>query len=491
MSSITSVRWVALDAFVSKGVALLSFILIARILGPEVMGIVAVLILVKELAGITSDFGLSQAIIHHKNPTKNQLATLYTVNWILGFSAFIVGLLFAGPIASLFGQPQLIDLLPIVAVGFLLEPIGQQVNALLQKSMDFQMLAKITMATTVLGAIISIGGVYLGFGVWAVVISGLVSSGARQLAYVAVARRRQLLHGFALDFKQSKVLLSFGVFRTGATGLNFINSRADQFIIGGMLGSSALGIYSMATTWTLMTMQQINGIATKVAFPAFSKFQDDGARVRSAYLRLVNRVSTVNAAIFFGLAVAAEPLVTLVLGSGWSRLGPVLQLMCGYVLLRSLGNLNGPLAMGLGKANWAFYWNLGLAAVVPAILWLVSRSGSLEVVVIALIGLQLAFAALMYLYWTRRLIGPCLKEYAIAIIRPWTCGAIMALAIHTALQLFGSLGSAVQIGVALLIGGVVYIAASWLLNRDGISEILGLFSRRLQAPVVERRQVGR
>ncbi|MEN8169041.1 MAG: MOP flippase family protein [Pseudomonadota bacterium] len=491
MTTISSVRWVALETFVTKGVALLSFILIARVLGPDVMGIVAVLILVRELAGIMSDFGLSQAIVHYKKPTNSQLATLYSVNWILGFSAFIAGFLFAKPIATLFGMPQLITLLPVVAVGFLLEPIGQQVNALLQKSMDFQVLTKISITTTALGAIISIGGVYSGFGVWAVVISGLISSGARQLAYLAVARRRQLLHGFALDLKQSRALLSFGAYRTGATALNYVNSRADQLIVGGVLGSVALGLYSMATNWTLMAMQQINGIATKVAFPTISKLQDDGPRIRSVYLRLVNRVTTVNAALFFGLAVTAEPLVSLVLGADWSELAPVLQLMCGYVLLRSLGNLNGPLAMGLGKASWAFYWNLGLVAVVPATLWLASKSGSLLFIVMTLIGLQLVFAVLMYLYWTRRLVGPCLKEYAIAISGPWSCGVIMAITIHNALQVFSFLGSALQIGVALLIGGVIYITASWWLNRGGISDMFSLFLRPSQASFFARGEAGK
>lgn len=483
MSIVTSVRWTALDVFTSKGVSFLSFVLIARVLGPEVIGVVAILILVKGLAVIMSDFGLSQAIIHYKNPTKNQLATLYTINWIFGFFAFTIVLLFAEPISTLFDQPQLINLLPIVAVGFLLEPIGQQVNALLQKAMDFQTLAKITMGTTVLGAAISIGGVYSGFGVWAVVVSGLVSSGVRQVAYLLLAHQRQLLHGFALDFRQSKALLSFGAYRVGATGLNLLNSRFDQLIVGSMLGSGALGLYSMATNWSLMPMQQINSIGTKVAFPAISKIQDDNGRVRSAYLKLVNRVTTVNSALFFGLAITAEPLVSAILGPDWSQLTPVLQLMCGYVLLRSLGNLNGPLAMGLGKASWAFYWNLCLAFIVPPILWLVGRSGSSEYIVITLICFQIVFATFMYYYWTRRLIGPCLKEYVIAFSAPWASGIIMVFTIYKVSKLLGPRSSLLQIGVALLIGSVVYVAASWWLNRDGIREVFGLFLRRFQTPV--------
>ena len=186
--------------------------------------------------------------------------------------------------------------------------------------MDFQTLTKISISTTILGAIISISGVYLGFGVWAVVVSRLVSNAVMQLAYLAVAKQRQLLHGFSLDFKGSKTLLSFGTFRVGASALNFFNSRADQLIIGSMFGSAALGLYLMATSWTLNIIEQINGIAAKVAFPAISKFKDDIPRVKKAYLRLVNRTCTINAAVFIGLFVIAEPLVILFLdqiGYSW------------------------------------------------------------------------------------------------------------------------------------------------------------------------------
>jgi O-antigen/teichoic acid export membrane protein len=492
VSSITSVRWVGLDALVSRSMALLTFVFVGRILGPEMMGAVAVIFLVKELANIISDFGLSQAIIHFPNPSGRQLATLYTLNYFLGFLTFCAAVMFAEPVAAFFGQPRLAEYIPIVGFVFLLEPIGQQVNTLLQKSMDFRTLTTISIVSTGVGAAVSISGVYAGFGVWALVVSGLVSSGVKQIGYLAVARRRKLLHGFALDFGGCSGLLSFGVYRTGASVLNFVNSRVDQLIIGSTLGGMSLGLYSMATSWTLMVMQQMNGIATKVAFPAISRIQDDRVRVRLAYLRLVNRVCTVTAAIFISLAVVAEPFVDLILGPDWSQLVPVIQLMCGYVLLRSLGNLNGPLAMGLGKANWSFYWNLGLVVVVPGVLLFATRTyNSLEVLVMALIGLQLGLAMLMYVYWTRRLIGPCLKDYVKAVAVPWMCGVVMGGAIHIVLQLTVFFDPAIQITVSLLIGGGAFIGASWLFNRDALHElIVMLFSRDNMAPRVTKGTVG-
>lgn len=486
MSSITSIRWVILDTFVSKGVVLLTLILIARKLGPELVGVIAAMALVRELATVISDFGLSQAIINFKNPNNRQLATLYSVNWFLGCGAFIIVFSMSTPIALLFSEPQLSYLLPYVAINFLLAPIGQQVNALLRKSMSFQVLTKISILSTLLGATISIFGVYMGFGIWAVVVSGLLTNAVMQISYLIVARQRQLLHGFSLDFKESKALLSYGIYRVGASGLNFFNFRMDQIIIGSMFGSAALGLYLMATSWTLNIMQQINGVAAKVAFPAISKFQDDIPRVKSAYLRLVNRACTINIAVFFGLIVIAEPLVTLLLGTDWLQLIILIKLMSAYVLFRSLGNLNGLLAMGLGKANWAFYWNLTLFSIIPIVLFLASKFGSLETVVISLICLHFIFSVFMYFFWTRKLIGSCLKEYIIAVGAPSSSGIIMVIAIYSVQYLLGSLDEFSEICVSLFVGGIVYIMTNFLFNRAAVLEILDIFFKRRQASDISK-----
>lgn len=473
-----SVRWVAAETLIARGTVVISAIVVGRALGPKIMGAVAVILLLRELSNIISNFGLSQAIIQHPNPSDHQLATLYTLNWILGLIAFL-GIVSTSPLlATYFGEPVLKHVLPIAGIGFLLEPIGQQVNAQLQKAMDFGILAKTSITSATITAFGSICGVYMGYGIWAIVAAGLASSAVRQCIYIWIAFRRHMLHGFALDIRGSKNLLSFGLFRTGADGLNMVNSRIDQFIIGGLLGSTALGIYSMAQNWTLTLMQQINAIATRVAFPAIAGFQHDLPRVRAAHLRLVNRATTVNAAVFFGMAAVAHPLIMLVMGPEWEALIPVLQLMCGYVLLRSLGNLNGPLAMGLGKANWAFYWNIGLAAVVPLLLWLSAQSGRLDVIVGMLILLQLSLAVLMYFYWTRRLIGPCFGSYVAAVFAPWGCGAAMAIGVWVVLGMLRSADSLTRLVAAVSIGAALYIAMNWVFNRDALRDLLGLLCHR-------------
>jgi lipopolysaccharide exporter len=470
----SGLRWAALESAFAKVTGLISLVLVARALGPSVMGVVALVLLFMELARNLSELGLSQAIIQRQDVTREQLATLYTLNWTLGLVVFLLALVSAPVAASTFGEPQLRHLIPVAAVGFLIAPLAQQVNALLQKEMDFRTLAIRSMSGSVIGLIVAVVGVWLGFGVWAPVLAGLVTNLFTQIFLFSVGYRRGLLNGFALSIRETGPLLAFGAFGTGANVLNIVNSRIDQFIIAGTLGATAMGLYAMSIKWTLANMQKINSIATRVAFPAIARIQHDRARVRAAYLRLVNRVTTANAAFLFGVAAVASPLVLFLLGTEWEPMIAPLQLMCGYVLVRSLGNVNGPLVTGLGKADWAFYWNLVLTLVVPVIVLGASQFGSLDAIVIALIGIQIVFASLAYFFWVRRLIGPCARDYLRAIFLPWTCGAGMAGIVVYTLGFLRNQPHLLQLAVAVPVGAVSYVLLSLLINRQALTELIVL-----------------
>lgn len=466
------VRWVAIGTVFSRGIGLLSVVLVARVLGPKAMGLIALVMLVNEMTSLLAQFGLSDAIIHRQGLKVRQLATLYTMNWLLGITAFALSVSLAWPAAEFFEQPLLVSLIPVSAIGFLISPIGQQVGVLLRKQMQFRTLTLLKMGTSVISLIIAVAGVHSGFGVWALVYAGLGGSIGGQIVLIYIGLKQKMLCGFAFDLHASRELLAFGAYRTGAMSLNMVNSRADQFIIGATLGATALGFYSMASRWTLMTMQQLNSIATSVAFPAIARIQADRLRVRNAFMRLTNRLCTVNAAVFFGLGATAEPLVKALLGDEWLTMVTVLRIMCGYVLFRSLGNSAGPLITGLGKAKWAFYWNLALVFVIPTTLLAASRIGTIEAIVSSLLGLQIVLVFFSYAYFIRRLIGPCFHDYFKAIAIPFGIGALMAVIVYTLLQFSDGLAPLFQLAIAVPAGAIVYILLSLAFNEDAMREIL-------------------
>lgn len=469
---ISGAKWVALETVYSRILQIFSALFVARVLGPEVMGTVALVLVALEIFRLFSEMGITQALIYQKNPTNEQLATLYSLNWLLALVIYSAIYFSAPYIAAFFDQDQLTELIAVAGLSVLISALGQQTLALLQKELHFKITVIISMMAATVNVVAAITLVSLGWGIWSIVISQLAASLIRSCLAFIYGLRKGLFSGFGLSFKAVKPMLSFGLYQTGAMSMNMINSRADQLIIGKTMGTSALGVYSIGSQITLQAMQQINSIATRVAFPAISKSQEELDEVKRIYLTMIANVLLVSAPLFIGLAVVSPVFVNVVLGEKWNELSPVLTILCGYVLVRSLGNMNGPLVMGLGKANWEFYWNLGLLFIIPGVVYLSSLAGNIEAVALALLTTQIVLLTVAYFYWIRRLIGPCAKEYSSTIARPLVSAGAMGAVLAMIFYYFPWQANVFTLFVLVLLGAFLYLVFSMIFNKNNVTEFI-------------------
>lgn len=474
---ISSIRWVALETAVSRLLALVSIFYVARVLGPEAMGLVALVVVALEVFRLFSQLGISQALIHHKEPKKKQIATLYTINWVLALVVYGLVIIFSEDIAGLFSQPVLANLLVVAGINLPINALGQQIITLLQKELRFKVIAIITMIGAIVNFVTTVSLVNLGYGVWSIIFATLFGNLFVHISTFIFGVGKGLFNGFGFNFSSVKPMLRFGLFQTGAMTLNTLNSRADQLIIGGAIGSAALGVYNVASNATLAPMQQINSIATRVAFPVISKIQDDRDTVKSAYMRLLGTTLLINAPLLMGLSLLSKPFVQLVLGADWGELSTVLSILCFYALFRSIGNVTGSLVLGLGKANWEFYWNLSLSFCIPAIIYVVAQEGSIELIASTLLILQIILGIIAYFYWIRPLLGSCGKEYALTIARPIASSFVMYVSLMAFLTYF-SVDLAFFTFIYTIIGGAfIYGIASFFLNRESLAFQLSVIRR--------------
>jgi len=162
--------------------------------------------------------------------------------------------------------------------------------------------------------------------------------------------------------------------------------------------------------------------------------------------------------------VVSPVFVDVVLGEKWNELSPLLSILCGYVLIRSLANMNGPLVMGMGKARWAFYWNLGLLFIIPGVIYVSSLAGSVEWVAMALLATQLVLITIAYFYWVRRLVGPCAKTYIATLTRPLLSAGLMGAVLEFIYGWFSWSSSVVTLMGLVLLGAILYLAFSMVFN---------------------------
>jgi O-antigen/teichoic acid export membrane protein len=481
----SSIRWTALNTVSVTIIQFTQLAILGRLLSPAAFGLMAMLMVVIEIATVFSQMGLSEAIISKQDTNSDQLSSLYWVNVAAGFILYFLLILCSPAIAVFFGEPQLAEMLPVLALIFIISAFGIQFQALVRKHLFFDLFAKINIVSAVVSLIIAAVLAVQGFGVWALILGQLCLHISKTLALIFIAFRKSWLPGFRFEFSEINDHFYFGLKNVGAMVANQINSRIDQMAIGSLLGPVSLGFYNIAFRIALQPIQRINPILTQVAFPVFSQIQDDNARLKRGYVQIIHLLMSINAPLLIGLSAVAPIAVPLLLGEKWIPSVPVVQALCFYALFRSLGNASGSLILAKGKAGWALYWNLVLLVFIPAsVILAVLIKKSVLMVSLMLVCLQIVLVFIHYFVFLRRLVGPFFKSYFTAIGKPFFAAACMGFGVFNIQSVLANLNSFLNLGISVILGFVLYIFISFYVQRELFREYWNFIPVKIQNKLV-------
>lgn len=469
----SAVRWNVASGAIIFAVQFAQLTVLARLLLPRDFGLAATVMVILGFIQAYADMGISNAIIHRQDTTADQLHSLYWLNVFSGVLVFVLLIAAIPVIATFYNEPRLRSLMFCGALILLIAPWGQQFQILLQKELQFKVLAFIEATSMMAGFAVSTAAAILGLGALSLVLGQLgVSACSVLLLLIAGWRRwRPATHFAIVDLEG---YLSFGLYQMGARTVNLVAARLDQFFISLFLGPVALGYYSMAWSLTIQPMYRVNAVLTRVTFPLFAGIQVDTPRLKRGYMFLMWILSTVNSPIMLGLIIVAPTLVPLVLGAKWEPAVPTLQVLAIAGWLRTMGNPIGALLLAKGRADLDFKWDVVVALVQAPVLYVVGRYGSLEGVAIAVVLLAGINLAAMYVLLSRWLIGPCLLEYSRVLFGPLLLSAFMGASVFAVSYVAPLLPPVVLLTIQIAFGILVYGTLSFLVQRPRWAEVMAI-----------------
>jgi PST family polysaccharide transporter len=268
------------------------------------------------------------------------------------------------PLIAMFFHRHALQALTLgFAVDFLVSAPGLVPAALLSRDLRFAAVVTAELAGVVVAGAAAVMQAAVHPSPWPMVtflvVSDLVTSVALTIAApypVALTPDRQAL----------RELWRFGGGLLGYTVFNYWSRNADNLLIGKVIGSVALGVYSRCYLILLFPVQQVAQVVNRVMFPALSAVQDDHPRVRSAYLRTISVVAVVVFPASAVLLVAAHPLVVGVLGAKWRAAVPVIRVFAGIAAIQSIGTTTGWLYQVTGHTTRMFRVTVVLTVLVIA-----------------------------------------------------------------------------------------------------------------------------
>jgi lipopolysaccharide exporter len=472
--AISGVKWSGISMGVVTALQFVTLAFLARLLSPTDFGLMGMIMVVIGFAQAFADMGISNAIIYRQNATRDQLSSLYWLNILAGVIVFCVVCASTPLVVGFYREPRLSNLLYLTALIFLITPLGQQFQIFLQKELKFDGLAKIEVATAVVNATVAIGSAFAGFGVYSLIFGQLAATTAKVALLCGVGWRQwhPSLHFANRDLKG---YVSFGLYQMGERSINYLNSNLDYLLIGSMLGASALGYYTLAYNLIIKPSTMINPVITKVAFPVFSRIQNETEKLRKGYLKVLQLLATVNFPMMVGLAVVAPVAVPVIFGEQWLPSIILIQILTIVGLLRSTGNPVGSLLLAKGRADLGFKWNLGLTVTQIPGLYLGAKLGGAVGVAIAFSILMAIYSIIGYFVLISKLIGPCPRAYIQSMWPSLRASGIMACIVFTVGIFSKAVPQQITLIIQVMSGLFVYICLMIYSEKMMVSEMINMF----------------
>jgi O-antigen/teichoic acid export membrane protein len=411
--------WLSAARVVINALALLSTILLARLLVPDDFGIVSLATTILIVVSSVTELSLSLALVRQPFITDEHLDTAWTLNALRGL---ILAMLFAAaghPIAALYGDQRLVAVMVVLALSLLLNGLTNPRTAMLQRQLVFWQEFVLSVAQKLASFIVSVSIAYFYRTYWALVIGTLAMQATNVLISYAILPYRP-----RISLARTKELLSFSIWLTGSAIVNTLNWRFDFLFIGRALGMSALGHYTVGNNLAQIPTRETTGPLAQVVFPGFSTIRKNPSRLSAAYQRAQALVTAVALPAGFIAALIADPLIHLAMGDRWEPVIFVVQVLACVFALQTLGSLSEPLGMAVGQTRLLFIRNLQMLFIrIPIIVTGMMLAGLQGVVIGRVISGLIATYLSMRL--VRQFIGVSLARQIAVNVRALVSVAVM------------------------------------------------------------------
>ena len=340
-----------------------SLMVLARILEPQDFGLVAMVTAVTGVLNMFRDFGLSTATVQRQSVSNAQVSMLFWINLLIGLTLSALVLASATVIAKFYDEPRLYSVSLALSATFVLNAVGIQHAAILQRAMRFTTLAAIEVASLFTSVAVGIGAAVAGFGYWSLVAMTLCSP----LVYsVSVWIAAAWIPGLPQTKTGIGSLLHFGGMVTLNGLVVYIAYNLEKVLLGRYWGADALGLYGRAYQLVSIPADNLNAAAGDVVFSALSRVRDDPPRLKKYFLAGYSLVVAATLPVTIACALFANDLVMVLLGAKWSEAVEIFRLLAPTILVFALINPLGWLLFSLGLVGRSLRIALILAPLVMA-----------------------------------------------------------------------------------------------------------------------------
>lgn len=434
---------------------------LARILSPHDFGLMGMAIVVVFTAEALSQTGMNRAIVQKRQDPREDLDTVWVFSALRGVFLFAVVWMMAPAMAAFFETTEVKPILRAAGLAFPIQALVNPAFFLLERELAFARVAWPRLAGVLCDLAVSVGASLALRNVWGMVWGFLAGKAVYVVASYAA---RPWAPAFRPSFARARELYRYGrhVFR--ASVVDCVVGQGDRAFIGRLLGTDALGLYALATRVANLPSTGGLQIMFRVAFPIFSRVQEEAERLRSGLRRAFGLMCAIAFPIGAGLWVTADDLVPVLFGEKWMGMIPPFRVLCVAGAAATLYQLLRVILGAIGRPDTAAHGSyLYLLAFAAPLYPMILMWGSVGAAWCALAAAVVATSFLLRA--TVRLTGGRLTDTLRSGCPPFGAALVMTGAVAYGRAASGLAASAGLLVAEIVAGGVIYFVCLALLDR--------------------------
>jgi len=449
----------------SRAIGLVGTLVVTRFITPADYGEVSVAAVLVMTANQLSTVGFGQYLVAKPDAPRSVAFHVTGYHLLLGVVALGVLLASGGALGPLLDAPRVARFLPGLVLSGFLDRVAFVPERIMVRDLRFGQLSitrtlgdlSHTAASVILAA--------LGWGGSAIVVGNVVRSFVRLVGFVAKVERRDWLEPCRPNLQHTRDLLAFGVPMSLGALCAFAARRWDNLLVSRFFGPGPTGMYNLAYNLADVPAIQVGEQIGDVLLPSFARVE--ASRRPLALVRSMSLLSLVVFPLAVGLGAVAPSLVRTIFDERWRPLAPMLVLLSALSVARPVGWTVASYLQARERPK-SIFW-LEALKLVLLVVGIVTFGRSSPLWTCVAVGVSFGAHALASLWVVHRLEKIPLRPLLGSLVPALGACLVMVgavLLVRSAVAASGTVAPALELGLEVLAGALVYALAALGLARE-------------------------
>ncbi len=474
MSTLDSIAksfvWRFMERFGAQVITIIVFVLLGRILEPEVFGLLSLITAFTAILDVFVDGGIPTALVQKEGADEIDYSSVFYFNIL--FSLLLYALLFivAPYVAAYYSNDGLTLIIRVVGISLIVSGFKTVQIAYISKNFLFSKLFTANIISSLLSGVAAVILALWGYGVWALVAQSIVSQSCSMIVlWIIVPWRPRWL--FSIRRLGTLINYSWKVLATNLLSTGY--DKLSQLIIGKKYSPEDLAFYIQGQYIPYSLISSINVSLDSVLLPGFSKEQSNKESIKELSRLSIRVCSFIIVPMMIGAAAVSDGLIVLLLKEKWLPASPYFRIACFSFAFYPVASVNSNIMKALGRSDMLLKVEtikkvLGVGAIV------LSMSYGVKAIAYALLAANL-LGVTISMWAGNKMVGYRLKSQFQDVLPSLLISAVMGVSVMLASSL--GISSNILVVIQILFGIILYCLLSYICNRRDLNLLIEIVKK--------------